>query len=203
MKTNILLIVTIVAFVFALVNFSVSFIQLVNLENVLTGMAGTLGYVNLTVEGAIAINFTDESINWSSGAVQSPNTFAWLYSNGTVAGGNWTLENNGFSIENIGTVNVTLTLTAGKSAAEFISGSGPEYKWNMSQVELGSCTNATGTNLSVYFNTTKTATTFCSNFSFVTAADVVRLDIGVKVPETATMGVKIDTITAAATGPAA
>jgi len=151
----------------------------------------------------VSINFSDDSIDWISGSVDSGKTYAWLYSNGTVANGNWTNETTGFNITNIGSVNATLKLAAGDTAANFIGGSNPNYTWNMSEIEVGSCSgvvnlnNAIGGYIYATVNDSSQGTLFCSNFSYNDNYDEVRLDIGVKVPYDAE-GVKADTITATA-----
>ncbi len=196
MKSKLLQIFAVIALIFAFVNISLVVVKFADLRAALTGFAGEEGYVNLSIITVVEINFSDDSINWISGSVDSGKTYAWLYSNGTVADGNWTAEDTGFNIINIGSVNATLKLAAGDTAAVFIGGSNPNYTWNMSEIQAGSCIAATGTDLGKY-SVTNDSQMFCSNFPYNDNYDEVRLDIGVKVPYDAE-GIKGDTITATA-----
>jgi len=178
------------------------------------------GTANLTISQITSINFTTGTINWSTGEVDSGQSVAVLdTSAGTVTDGNWTAVSAGLVIENIGNQNVSLQLATGKSAAGFIGGSDGggltdgEYRFNVSSVEAGSCTNATdytgtgngmtsGYNRSLFFNAnfTSPGTLVCDNFFFDDAKDTIRIDLYLNISADSNItGNTGDIITATAT----
>ena len=169
----------------------------------LSGFATSTGVANLTIDTQAIINFTTNSINWGSGRVDNGQTVAQLTTLETsnVTNGNWTLTTpGGFRIVNIGNVNVTLDLLAGKTAATFIGGTTPGYQWNVSNVESGSCANnQTFLGFWVNINTTSPGTRFCGNFTFYDTLDSIRIDINLSIPYDASTGIRTDTLTATAT----
>ena len=166
------------------------------------------GEANLTVETKAEINFTTRAINFGSGRVNQQATAASLttFATGNVTGGNWTLGTaGGMRIENIGNVNVTLNLSAGKTAATFIGGTNPAYEWNLTNVEAGSCLNSTQQNISFTMNRWLTASSaagsaiWCDVFPYEAGKDTVRLDFNLTIPENSLTGVLGDVITATVT----
>lgn len=114
--------------------------------------------VSLTVAAITAINFTTETIDWGSGAVDPGFDYCNITSqgaNGSSVTGDYALAGNhcdidsfnvvtgGLILENIGNKNVTLNMSCGKTAATFLGGTGPLYMWNVSTlgVESTSCMN--------------------------------------------------------------
>jgi len=179
-------------------------------EFILTGFVTDTAQVNLTVESTVAINFTTDYINWSSGRVNLGATNATLNTanNGTpVLNGNWTNNTVGLILENIGNVNVSLNFTFSKNASSLLGGTSPSYAFNITSNETNSCNFTT----SAVNNHTFTTATFqevnatsnngiyvCSNFSFSDLADVVKIDIRLFVPSDSKTGTLSDTITAIA-----
>ena len=102
----------------------------------LTGAATGDGQGNITIDQTVSIDLVHAVINFGSGEVNS--TFALLQTNGTglVSGGNWSINNDEFFIENDGTAKVNITLvstkasgndqTSGANAESYICGTGTE-----------------------------------------------------------------------------
>jgi len=199
-------------------------ITFINISKI-TGNATSTGTVNFTIKSLVQINFTTNIINWGSGTVNVGESYATLctaYNNASnVSNGNWTSNVAGLVVENIGNQNVTLDLKTGEDANSFIGGTSPSYKFNVSNVEATSCTNASGGivgekqvvlvggsfNLSTQFwdvNTTDPGTRICDDFTFNDSRDSIRIDIFLEIPSDAwsnrTGSAIGDIITATATG---
>ena len=81
-----------------------------------------------------------------------------------------------------------------------IGGSGPTYKWAVSDNKTGSCTFTTNMSTGVFYDVNfTTGTTVCSQFLFNNTADAVRIDIALVIPSDSKTGALSDTITATAT----
>ena len=140
---NFLLIIAVIAVGIALVNLSVTIMKVGDIRE-LTGFATEAGTANLTIESYAAVNFTTDNIDWGSGTVDTEGGKDKAYldtKTGTVTDGNWTANSAGLVLENIGNINVTLDVKAGKSAASFIGGTSPNYTWMFNELESGSCTD--------------------------------------------------------------
>ena len=176
-----------------------------SLFSAISGYATSTGEANLTVESTVVINFTTNTISWGSGRVDSGRSSAGLntFETNNVTGGNWTLTTGGgLRIQNLGNVNVTLNLSGTKSAATMIGGTSPGYKWNISNVETGSCRNVTGAVetplLFNFYDLNITSTEFCRFFKFADSADTIRIDFNLTIPSDSLTGTLTDTITATA-----
>lgn len=167
----------------------------------LTGKVTDTGVVNVTVESVVSINFTTDFLDFQAGSVSTGQASATLYTNGTVVNGNWTSPGSNFVIENIGNNNVTLDIASGKTAADFIGGTSPDYEYNVSNVEASSCTNATGFSLGVFYdvNATSPGTRVCSVFEYIDSRDTISIDLKLVIPSDAAGGEQTDTFTATAT----
>lgn len=205
---NVLMMVAVVAVAIAIVSTVFTLFSFNNLVNRISGFVAN-AEANLTVEQNIGVNFTTRAISWGTGRVLSGSTTAALTTFGlnNVTNGNWTLTTaGGLRLRNEGNVNLTLNLSVGKSAANFIGGSSPVYQWNVTVVETGSCVNSTGGaytpesgfNLTRFYTTSTTTIRICGNFTYVDGADEVRVDFNLTIPEDATTGAKGDVITATA-----
>lgn len=173
---------------------------------VISGHATSTGEANVTVETIVSINFTTSQISWGSGRVSSGFSSAGLntYETGNVTNGNWTLTTRGgLRLENIGNVNVSLNLSATKTALTMIGGSNPTYMWNISNVDAQSCRNSTGGALNAlplnnFYNPNLTTTEFCRFFQFNDTQDSMRIDFNMTIPSDSFTGALGDTITATA-----
>ncbi len=88
----------------------------------------TEAIVNVTIQTNLVIKFTNDSINWGGGFVDSANSFkaANLTSEGRMEG--WVNKSapnvtNGFVLENVGNLNATLYIKTDKNATGFIMSS--------------------------------------------------------------------------------
>ena len=207
-RHNLFVGLTVVAVVMAVLSLGFVYFSINSLLVKLSGFATSVGEANVTVETVAAINFTTAHISWGSGRVNDGFVSAGLnsYELSNVSNGNWTLVNRGgLRIENIGNVNVSLNLSATKSATQMIGGTGPSYSWNVTSVETHSCRNTTGGGaanhglpLSLHYNPNTTTTEFCRFFQFNDSQDTVRIDFNLTIPSDSLTGALGDTITATA-----
>lgn len=171
----------------------------------ISGYVTSTGEVNLTIESDATVTFTTSQINWGSGRVNSGQNYAGLntFETNNVTNGNWTLQNSGgLRLQNNGNTNLTLNLSGTKTAAQMIGGTSPSYRWNISNVESGSCRNSTGgtSNLPLnnFYNVNTTTALFCSFFHYENSQDSIRIDFNLTVPSDSFTGSIGDTITATA-----
>lgn len=176
-----------------------------NLINSISGHATSIGEANLTVESDATVTFTSTQINWGSGRVNDGLSSAGLntFELNNVTNGNWTLQNaGGLRLQNNGNVNLTLNLSGTKTAAQLLGGTAPSYKWNISNVESGSCRNSSGGTgslpLNVFYDVNTSSALFCSFFHFDNSMDSLRIDFNLTVPSDSLTGALGDTITATA-----
>ncbi|MCX8158968.1 MAG: hypothetical protein N3D20_01605 [Candidatus Pacearchaeota archaeon] len=197
-EENSVMVVAVLAVIASLAAAGISYYSAISVVPKIVGYQ-VYGSTNLTVESFAMINFTDSSVNWGSGKVNIGKTKAYLDTrSGTVTDGNWTAETTGLMLENLGNVNVTLNLSAGKTAAQFIGGTNPAYKWWIRDNETGSCINVTGPSngFGGWADPSTTSITICNPLRFLIASNEIRIDFNVTVPEDATKGARSDTITA-------
>ncbi|MEK6925020.1 MAG: hypothetical protein AABW71_02155 [Nanoarchaeota archaeon] len=171
----------------------------------ISGYATSVGEVNLTVESDASITFNVSQINWGSGRVNDGSSYAGLntFETNNVTNGNWTLQNSGgLRLENSGTVNLTLNLSGTKTAAQLIGGTNPSYRWNITNLDAGSCRNSSGGTgalaLNFFYNVNTTSALFCNYFLFGNTEDSIRIDFNLTVPSDSLTGSLGDTITAIA-----
>ncbi len=195
-SNNFILLLGIIAVIVAVFNMFVSLDRV----GTITGYATDTATVNLTIESLTAINFTIDNLNFGSGQVAYGQANATINTaSGTVTGGNWSANNTGLTLENIGNTNVTLAFKAGKTAAEFIGGTNPEYQWNFTNAEAGSCTVVNVTEGSFYPVNTTADLNICNDFVYNNTKDKLRIDFRIVIPSDAVPGAKGDLITATAT----
>jgi hypothetical protein len=153
----------------------------------ITGHAS--GYVNFTINTAVLINLSIDTLDWGSGVVDSGQLNATLTTNGGSSGfvkrGNWTGENaKAFIVQNIGSINCSLFIQTEKNAHDFFesaSNSNEEYKINVSNKKIGSCSGGV---LGQWIDANKTSggTKYCSQFSFNSASNELYIDVLITVP---------------------
>lgn len=217
MKQNILLLIAIVAVVITVINFYSVITKIADFRVAITGLAGTLGYVNVTVNTQVAIEFTNDTLNWGPGIVNTTGgwTNATLTTNVTsayVTGGNWSNSGKrGLTIENTGNLNATLSLNSSQTAVQMFGGTAARqaFQWNITSVKgtgvAGSCLNdsCSGTPSTIAtwsdVNTT-TGQTVCDCIPWEPTKDLISIDILLRVPDDATnVNLRSATITATAT----
>ena len=94
-------------------------------------------------------------------------------------------------------MNVTLDLATGKDAAGLLGGAGAVYRYKVTDVQAGSCTNPPSGYQNV--NITSPGTRVCDVFYAEEAKDEIHVDVLLVVPSDAVPGSKTDTFTATAT----
>lgn len=192
---NIFLGFAVILLVFAVVNFSYTIFQLGGF-GVLTGFASDTGEASVTVSSSANLNFTTNSTDWGSGAVNETADFALLYTNGTIIDGGWSSNTQFLVLENIGNINVTLNFSSNKNASTFIGGTTPLFQILVNNNETNSCSNFTGFN-AAYQDINASAVSCCNNFAYGTN-NSLNVDIKLKIPSDATAGSKSAIITASA-----
>ena len=196
-QSNLILAIAVLAAVVALAN---TVIVLQKSEDVrsIVGHASKEGTAQLEVLSNVAINFTNDVIDWGSGMHSNGTETATLDSEGTVTGGNWSTVATGLVLENNGNVNASIDLKAAKDPSQFIGGTTPGYSWKLNQdAEAGSCS---GTLSDTTYTTVSNADkTVCSEMRFESGNDELEIDIQVVIPEDTPKEAKSDTITATAT----
>ena len=177
---------------------------LLNIQG-LTGRVTDTAIVNITVESAASINFTTDSIDFGNGTVSPGEPNATLDTLGNVSGGTWVNISGGLFLENIGNINVSLQLYSSQSAADFIGGTNPGYKYNFTSrdTETGSCANITDLNFTLStwydFNSTDPGDLVCEVFGYADGNDSIRIDLELVIPSDSKSGNLTDNIIATAT----
>jgi hypothetical protein len=205
---NVLLTIAVIAALVSLIGAGMTYNYMSAFRTKMTGFATSTGWVNLTVEESVAINFTRNTIDWGSGMVTTGQTYALLdtsnQSAANVTNGNWTGNHNGLVIENIGNKNVSLQLKAASDNTTMIGGTsggaGSLLQWKFSDNDTTtSCTwgdsgaqNNTWRNV----NTSGNGNTVCDKFYFEDGRDQIKIDIFVKIPSDSIVGARGNTITA-------
>ncbi|MEK6918586.1 MAG: hypothetical protein AABW73_00965 [Nanoarchaeota archaeon] len=165
----------------------------------LSGLAGSEGYVNITVETIISVNFTQETLNFGPGSIDDGQSNATLETSGpSVLRGNWSTSGmSGLVLENIGSRNVTLTLSTNKNASSLFGGSQGHrrYMWNITSNETGSCSPGALSN-STFRNVNTSGYLFCEQLGYLSDQDTLRIDFLLTIPYDGNSGILSDTITA-------
>ena len=170
----------------------------------LTGLTGSEGYVNVTVSSVISVNFTKDSVLWGVGSVTTGQNNASLLltagSGTAVTRGNWSTTNVvPLSIENIGSVNVSLKVKSSNNAATLFSGSAGHrtYQVNFTNSDSAACWNDT-INLRAWYdaNDTDPGTKICSQMGFLDTQDQLNISIWLVVPYDGTTGALTSVLTA-------
>jgi len=201
MKSDDLLLgVAVVAIIVSVVGLSVTYNSVTSFEDILTGFASTeLGFVNVSLSSNAVINISSaagdagsDAINWSGGSVDSLANHATLDTSGggSVTNGTWPSQAGGFLIDNIGNVNVTLSISSDKVAQAFLDGSSPYFQYNLSDSLSGSCTAYVSGFNSSWKEFTETPVEACTSFIKNTDHDQLRLDIKLVIPADAPAGDK-------------
>jgi len=166
-----------------------------SLSSAITGANVVTGNASITINTVAQINMTLTNISWGPGTVTSGQTRAQLDTRaGTVTNGNWTAVSTGFIFENIGNVDINLTVLdyANTTAASLIGGTNPALNYTLSENEGDACASNGGAlapNWQVNF-TGLNRTILCSNFSYVDSKDQLRFDVNLTIPSDSTTGYK-------------
>ena len=203
--TDALMLVAVVAVALASINLIITINKIGDFK-ALTGFMADTGTANLTIQSNIQIKFNLSNINWGSGYVSTGNETAELNTLGVMNGTGWNTISQGLILENIGSTDAQVNLTASKNAADFIGGSvggGPVFQWNITDLNYDNSSEPNGCNFLVRNITTwtsvaTTATPACDNFTFRPDEDEMRIDLRVVIPNDANQEDKGVIITATA-----
>jgi hypothetical protein len=149
----------------------------------LTGFAVTdneTGLVNVTIVTSAALNFSTALFDFGSGTVNDAG--ARLWSNGTNISGTWNITPGNLVLENVGNTDVSLNLSANKSAQQFI-GAGAEFRALVTENETGSCGSPGSFN--TYEEITTTPVVACGNFPSGGAMDSINISFELYIPSDA------------------
>jgi len=201
--SNMIFIFAVVIIIISIANISMTFYKFSEHEKSITGNTLGSGYVNVTVSTQITVNFSRDTLSWGPGTITSGNVNATLTTKGetaTVARGNWSTTNaKALILSNVGNINASLVLGGTKTGASFFGGSTPEYKWNISNKDTGSCANSSAGLPGSAWANVNTSTKFCNQFGYMVGGNEIYIDILMTIPYDATSdGVQSDIITATA-----
>ena len=150
--------------------------------------ANDTGVVNVTIGTSAAISFTTSFLDFGSGAV-TPGAVAVLDSESTVINGTWANVTGELILENIGNVNVILTLETDKNASDFIGGSANQAFEAKVADQVGNTGACTGANVfgSGYFPINETPQDACgTSFGYDVNTDEIIIDFNMTIPDDAT-----------------
>lgn len=176
--------------VFSLVGFFSSYNNFIEEGLLITGNAVDSGLVNVTVMETVLINFTTESINFGSGAVDEGESSALINTWGVVENGSWDNVSSGLALKNEGNVNVSLNLTSYKSANTFIGGTNPEYKFKIDNLDEDACSGSGEYTLNETFDA-GSLKTICDLFVINKSISV---DVELIIPNDSNLGILSDTV---------
>jgi len=135
-------------------------------------------YVSSTLRNdTFEYNATDEDFN-PLGAING----TWIFSRGFI------------SIENDGTVNISVNYTANKNAGQFIGGTSPSFMIKGVAAEANACPDLNTTYAEVP-NSTQTPNVLCPMLKFQNDADLFKVPVNLTVPSDVPSGAKNATIT--------
>lgn len=125
----------------------------------LTGMAVVPNATaTLTVQGSSSISFTQATINFGSGSVDTEGGFTncTLSSKAAPYGTNsgcvsFSAVSTPLTVENDGNTNLTVELRTNVTAMQFIGIDSAKFLWNVSVAEAGSCVNTTAVTPNVQY----------------------------------------------------
>lgn len=153
-----------------------------------------------TDAGNVSVNLTEEisvqvayNINFGNGRVAGDNASATLQSNETTSvGGTWTWTAQYIRVENDGTVNETLNVSADTAIDDWLGGTAATNDIDIIGwvTEANACSNATYLNIYRDIQTANADETLCPNLGFGTGADEVNTSVKLVVPSDAETGQK-------------
>lgn len=196
-NSDFLIIGAIILLGISIITFSYTLFNLTQSDSI-TGFATTdTGNVSLDVSGAASIEFTVDTIDWGSGAVNTSAgaTYALLNTAGTVNNGSWSAVSDPLNLTNTGNADVSVNFTSNKNADTFITGTNPVFNISVTNVYTGACDIA---NFSTYQAIDTNDYLICNNFNYTDTNDTVNVGVQLVIPEDATAGDKEAIITATA-----
>ena len=171
----------------------------------------------LTVQTFSSIKFSQASVAFGTGNVNVSGgynncTLSTLATDGNNSGCDGFNEiNNGFTIENDGTTNLSVELRSNVSAADFIGLGSALFLWNVTVNESSSCRNATANDVvqpntslgcgtagatagdcgAIFESVVTSNKNICPRLLFTDASDALNIDINISIPVDAPAGEKV------------
>ena len=182
----------------------------------ITGLATTVpnGTATLIISLVSSIQFSDATVDFGTGSINTSIGNCTLSTTSANSAGcvDFSAQANGFTIQNDGNTNLSITLVSNLAAADFIQDGAALFLWNVSVSEPGSCVNATGSRKVVEPNTTgagcdgiacgaifeavsTTTKNICPSLLFDDASDQLDIDINITIPVTSPSGTKTAILT--------
>jgi hypothetical protein len=154
----------------------------------ITGYAVTdneTALVNVTITASGALNFTTAILDFGTGAVTPGQSYAVIDSEGTVTDGDWTPVTGELVLENIGNVNVSLTLSTNKTIEDFIGGgTSRDFKAKVAN-STGNAGACSGSTFDDYAQINETLQVACPILAFEEEHDEIDLDFEITIPNDA------------------
>ncbi len=155
----------------------------------------------LSLASVTSITYTTNAVDWGTGSVDTSNGFTEcnLTTSGLAAYSgclNFNAQPAPLVLENDGTVNVKVNITANETPSSWIGGTNPGFYFVGSDNEAGSCDATTGNLVTTETALSTTEVTLCANLSYDNANDALNLDLKAQVPYDAPTGSKIVKVTA-------
>lgn len=201
-EDTLLLTIAVVAVLVSAVGVGFTYYNMVGFQAWLTGFATDTATANVTITSAAAINFTTDNIDWGSGAFPLGVDNVTLATDGSGnSRGNWTNVSQGFILENIGNINISINISTDNNSTVFIGGtadSGPLYQYNVTNSESGTC-DAENITFGTYYDANTTTTLVCGIMRFEAGNDELRIDLKVRIPSDSSTGARASVMTATTT----
>jgi hypothetical protein len=164
----------------------------------ITGM-GTTGTVNVSLQATTNLNVTQTFVDFGVGYVTTNMFGARVNSTGNRT--NWTVVGTftplNLQLENIGNVNLSVSVSSDKSATTYLGGTNPVFQFaaTTKTPDVAACVsgyNLQSTLTDVTLTTTKNV---CSNLGFVAESNELNVSIELIIPYDAPVGNKTVTLT--------
>lgn len=181
-------------------------------ESITAAATTTQGLARVNITSRASINFTISKIDWGSGYVNDTALYCQLNSEGLNNPANctnFTTVSEGLRLENDGNRNVEVNFSTNNSAAVFIGGTNPAYQWKFLNNESDSCgskgigancvTNASALAPQVYTTVSTTPLLVCPCFRAQNPADLLNVELQIRIPSDSFSGLRESIITAVGT----
>ena len=198
-KDSLLLLFAVFTFLSSIFGIVGTYGSILEFSNFMTGHPIEEGVINLSVMEVLSLNFTNGVIDFGPGNVTvGISTGALIDTLGGVANGSWSPTTEKFRITNIGNTNLTLNLSSGKTADEFIGGGSkvlPSYKFNLTSSD-GTADGCKGVTHGVFQDFpiaegSPSPIQICSIFS---VGENITIDLQLRIPEDSKTGLLEDSI---------
>ncbi len=154
-----------------------------------TGYAVTnneTGVVNVTIQTSAALNFTTDLLDFGAGTI-TPGSRALVWTNGTAVAWTPAVANptGQLVLENIGNVNLSVTLQTNKTAVDFLGGTDPGFGAQVADDPnaIGSCTG--NQTFASYAPINETAQLACQSLGYAPNQDTVDINFFINISDNA------------------